>query len=248
MTNRRWLSACLGLAFVASSASFHIEPAHAGRLKGSKASMKRQNSVAKQHDFSYLKNASQVRRFVRAGYLVHVPNSRHYELSSGVSFPYARPEVKLFIERLGRQYHHATGEKLVVTSLTRPKTHQPRNASKISVHPCGMAVDFRKSRSRKSRQWLEQVLVTLEKRGVIEATMERHPPHYHVAVFPKQYASYVAKKLNQGTMAKYKVQAGDSLWDIARQHGTSIRKIQSANELADASIYPGQVLQIPTLE
>ena len=64
--------------------------------------------------------------------------------------------MKLFIERLARQYRGATGEKLVVTSLTRPTREQPGNASRYSVHPCGMAVDFRRPWGRKARRWLEQ--------------------------------------------------------------------------------------------
>ena len=37
-----------------------------------------------------------------------------------VSFPFARPEVELFVQRLSGQYRRACGEQLVVTSLTRP--------------------------------------------------------------------------------------------------------------------------------
>ena len=32
--------------------------------------------------------------------------------------------------------------------------------------------------------------LSLEERGVLDVTRERNPPHYHVAVFPKQYQSY----------------------------------------------------------
>ena len=46
---------------------------------------------------------------------------------------YARPEVVLFLERLGKQYREACGEPLVVTSLTRPKSSQPH--SRTAVKP-----------------------------------------------------------------------------------------------------------------
>ena len=159
-------------------------------LRGSSASLDRQVAQARSHDFTRLTGAAQLRRFVDAGLLVHVAGNRDYTLVD-VSFPFARPEVRLFIERLSSQYRRACNERLVVTSLTRPLSHQPRNASDRSVHPTGMAVDLRVPAGR-CRGWLEAVLLSLEARGVLEATRERRPPHYHVAVYPKPYATYVS--------------------------------------------------------
>ena len=158
-------------------------------LRGSSASLDRQVAQARQHDFTRLTGAAQLRRFVDAGLLVHLSGNRDYTLVD-VSFPFARPEVRLFIERLSSQYRRACNERLVVTSLTRPLSHQPRNASDRSVHPTGMAIDLRRPAGR-CRGWLEEVLLSLEARGVLEATRERRPPHYHVAVYPKPYAAYV---------------------------------------------------------
>ena len=107
--------------------------------------------------------------------------------------PYARPAVKLFIERLGAQYFAATGERLVVTSLTRPISRQPRNASALSVHPAGMAVDLRIPKNLSHRFWLEATLLSLEDEVVLDVTKERNPAHYHIAVFPRQYEAYVTK-------------------------------------------------------
>lgn len=162
-------------------------------LRGSSASLDIQNRIAREHDFTYIESPGQVRRFVSAGYLVPVRANEDIDLHA-VSFPYTRPEAALFIRRLGRQYRAACGEKLVVTSLTRPQTRQPRNASDRSVHPTGMAIDLRRSNSRACRSWLEDVLVSLEKMRVLEATRETRPPHYHVALFPRQYERYVAQR------------------------------------------------------
>jgi Family of unknown function (DUF5715) len=162
-------------------------------LLGSHESLLRQNEEAREHDFSYLRTSADVRDYVQQGLLVRLPGNSDYDLAGDeVSFPYARPEVKTFVERLADQYHGACGEQLVVTSLTRPITRQPPNASAISVHPTGMAVDLRRSDSSGCRQWLETVLLDLENKGVIEATREQYPPHYHVAVFPNPYLQYVA--------------------------------------------------------
>ncbi len=227
-------------------------------LKGSPASLDRQNRVAREHDFSFIGTGSRVQDFADKGWLVRVRPDTDVELY-GVSYPFARPEVALFVSRLATQYRGACGERLVVTSLTRPTTRQPRNASDRSVHPTGMALDVRYSRSASCRRWIEDVLLRLEKSGVVEATRERFPPHYHVAVFPSQYRAYV-DGIAQGNTVRvasasarpasspapdYKVRSGDSLWDIARTHGTTVDEIRSANNLDNSRIFAGQVLEIP---
>ena len=135
-------------------------PAHAQTLLGSIASVDRQHAVAVEHDYTFLERGKDVKRFVGLGLLVPVPGGAHYELA-GVSFPYARPALKTFVERLAAQYHAACGEALVVTSLTRPAVRQPRNASDLSVHPAGMAVDLRYPRNSKCRRWLEKSVPAL---------------------------------------------------------------------------------------
>ena len=85
---------------------------------------------------------------------------------------------------------------------------------------------------------------------MIEATRERRPPHYHIAVFPSQYAEYVDRKLagevEETRLAEYRVRSGDSLWSIAERHGTSISDLRSVNDLRGSRIYAGQVLTVPT--
>jgi len=235
----------------------------ADSLRGSEASLDRQNRVAREHDYTYIKTPAQVRRFARKGWLVRVRGDRHFQLH-GVSYPYARREVKIFLERLAVQYHSACGERLVVTSLTRPTSRQPRNASDRSVHPTGMAMDLRYSRKRSCRRWLERVLLSLESGGVLEATRERRPVHYHVALFPTQYVAYV-RRLEAGERdpiagigdsdvadagdsqerLAYKVKRGDSLWTIARQHETTVRTLRRLNGLRSSRIFPGQSLEVP---
>jgi hypothetical protein len=195
--------------------------ADAQSLLGSHESLLKQNEEARDHDFSYLRTSAEVREYAQQGVLVRVPGNADYELATDeVSFPYARPEVKLFIERLADQYHSACGEPLVVTSLTRPINRQPSNASIISVHPTGMAVDLRRSDGAGCRQWLETVLLDLEGKGVIEATREQYPPHYHVAVFPNPYLQYVnsGQELPKILVARSTVREGSSRVRAARYH------------------------------
>jgi LysM repeat protein len=179
--NRRRLAACCLLALPTTISD-------AQSLLGSRYSMLLQNEEARQHDFTYLRTSADVRDFAKRGVLVRLRGNSDYAIESDeVSFPYARPEVKLFVERLAEQYRDACGERLVVTSLTRPITRQPHNASAISVHPTGMAADLRRSSRASCRSWLEATLLDLEGRGVLEATREQYPPHYHVALFPNPY-------------------------------------------------------------
>jgi len=228
----------MGLVVAAAS------PAAAQSLRGSRASLDLQNRIAAEHDYTYLQNSAHVQRFVAAGYLIPVLSNGDYRLKRN-SPGYARPEVALFIKRLGSQYHNACGEQLVVTSLTRPKSRQPRNASSRSVHPTGMAVDLRRTNNRGCRGWLEGTLLQLENAGVLEATRESKPPHYHIAVFPNQYANYVESRIGSLPPNTYRVQNGDSLWVIAKRTGSSVSELLAANGLRGSRIYEGQVLTVP---
>ena len=238
-------------------------------LLGSRTSLLRQNEAAREHDFSYLRTSSDVREFAERGLLVRVRGNSDYTLASDrhghVSFPYARPEVKLFLERLGDQYHSACGERLIVTSLTRPITRQPVNASHLSVHPTGMAADLRRSSRASCREWLESTLLMLEGREVLEATREQWPPHYHVTLFPEPYMRYlgddaplvqVAKATSVKSSKKKTVLAshhsrkvrvgrGDTLWTLARRHGVSVSRLKQANGMRSSRLRAGQYLSIP---
>jgi hypothetical protein len=167
--------------------------AEASDLYGSRLSMEKQHSVAVDLDYTFAQTASQVESDVAKGELEPVTPNADFEMV-GVSFPYAQPEVRQFIERLAAEYHAATGFMLVVTSLTRPVSQQPSNASPLSVHPAGMAVDLRIPSNRVARNWLSQRLLDLEEVAVLDVTLERKPPHLHVAVFPAAFAEYAARQ------------------------------------------------------
>jgi LysM repeat protein len=211
-------------------------------LAGSRLTMQRQNLAAVNYGYSFLNTGSEVLRFVDAGYLEKVNNSRFLELHS-VSYPYARPEVRMFVERLSQQYFAACGEKMTVTSLTRPINKQPQNASTVSVHPTGMAVDLRIPQSGRCRRWLQDTLLSLEGRGVLDVTRERYPPHFHVAVFTRTYANYVANM--KADSSEYEVRPGDTLSKIASQRGLDVNTIRKLNNISGDLIVVGQILSLP---
>ncbi|MDQ3606139.1 MAG: hypothetical protein M3418_08165, partial [Gemmatimonadota bacterium] len=74
-----------------------------------------------------------------------------------------------------------------------PRSAQPGNSHRLSVHPTGMAVDLRISNSAACRAWLESVLLSLESKGLLDVTREQRPPHYHIAVFPEPYRAHIAR-------------------------------------------------------
>lgn len=259
-----WVRVGLG-AWIALALTASHWPADtaAQSLNGGRRVMQEQYAKGEEYDYTPLRDAAHVKRFVELGLLVPIPGNADYRLHE-VSFPYARPEVKLFVERLSRQYRNACGQQLVVTSLTRPLDGQPPNSSRYSVHPRGMAVDLRRSNSRACRSWLEDVLLHLEASGTLDVTRERRPPHYHIAVYTREYAAYVDRLMDsQGRtgstrvansrapanssrpdVIRYTVRSGDSLWEIARAYGTTVDRLKSTNNLRGSRIYAGQLLQV----
>jgi LysM repeat protein len=98
---------------------------------------------------------------------------------------------------------------------------------------------------------MESTLLYLEAAGVLEATRERRPSHYHVAVFPEPYAAYVSDVSASAVSgsrvtvpSRYMVREGDSLWTIARRHGTTVPKLRAANDIRGSRIYAGQLLAV----
>jgi nucleoid-associated protein YgaU len=109
-----------------------------------------------------------------------------------------------------------------------------------------MAADLRRSRRVKCRRWLEATLMTLERRGVVEATYEARPPHFHVAVFPEAYRNYVQRKVSGGEAERnHLVDRGDTLWGLARTYRTSVTTLRAVNDLDSDMLQPGQLLRIP---
>jgi hypothetical protein len=183
----------LALGAMLSIATVPLDAAVPVTLRGSPESMVRQNRVAKQSNFTFVRSASELEALERSGELVRLEGNADYDVADFVTWKLARPEMRVFVERLAAQYREATGEKLVVTSLIRPSNRQPRNSHALSVHPTGMALDLRVSQRAASRQWLENTLISLERQGLLDATREHSPPHYHIALFTEPYMAHVER-------------------------------------------------------
>jgi nucleoid-associated protein YgaU len=250
------------------------EGAEAQSLRGSPASVNRIHAQAVAHRLRVHPGATSIRTAVSDGELVRLEPNANFSLVD-VSYPYVVRETHTFVLRLAQQYRAACGERLVVTSATRPRSMQLANSVDKSVHPTGMAVDLRKPSNSRCLNWLRGTLVALKTAGVLDAVEERNPPHFHVAVFPSQYGSYVqrmggtvrvasnttSRPASSSTLAStislpaaapaaasksYRVRSGDSLWTIARRNNITVASLQAANSLRGSKIMAGQVLIIPS--
>lgn len=243
-------------------------------LRGSAASVERMYEHAQQEELAFYRTASSLRDAVEQHELVSITPTRDLALGV-VRHPYVLPATRDWVMSFAARYHRGCGDPLVVTSGTRALSEQPRNGSPRSVHPTGMAVDLRKPRGRCLR-WLRQALLAEERDGVIEATEERRPPHFHVAVLtnpviqPMRLAAAGAgsdgtaesegasdesstllmtvapvSRPSTPEYERYRVRAGDTLWEIARRNDTTVNRLRAINGLRSTRLRPGQVLLVP---
>lgn len=260
----------LGVVTVAAAVAA-VSGLGAQTLRGSPASVDLMYTSARTHDLAFLQTPADLYEAARLGELRLLGVTNDMTLQR-VLFPFVLPNTKRFVDSLAAAYHGGCGERLVVTSGARPVDLQPRNASPLSVHPTGMAVDFHKPTGA-CLTWLRTNLLVLEQRHVIEATEERHPPHFHVAVLnqlPERRAGQLASatvppppkpnvpqrvQAASGEIAgpatgaaagtTYRVRAGDNLWVIAQRLNTTTKKLQTINQLGTSRLRVGQQLKLP---
>ena len=135
------------------------------------------------NDLQFFSTSKGIYESVRDGELVLLPITMDLTLDK-VAYPFVLPRTRDAVNVFAKLYHQTCGERLVVTSGARPRTEQPRNASPQSVHPTGMAVDFRKP-AEPCLSFMRKELLALEQQGILEATEEKHPVHFHVAVLQR---------------------------------------------------------------
>ena len=78
-------------------------PAAAQSLRGSRPSIDRMYQQARNHDLTFYRTGTGVRGAARDGDLVRLSGNENYRLS-GVSYPYALPSARMFVQRLGAQW------------------------------------------------------------------------------------------------------------------------------------------------
>jgi LysM repeat protein len=227
-------------------------------LRGSRASVDLMYDRAQEEDLAFYRTSSSVREAVREGELVRIEETSHLALGR-VSYPYVLEGTRSWVTEFADRYYARCGQRLVVTSGARPMSRTPRNGSPKSVHPTGMAVDLRRP-TGSCLVWLRKELLVDESNGSVEATEERHPAHFHVAVLSVEPAAQTRTAVDASSdggveheetaettqLAHYRVRPGDTLWEIARRRDTTVARIRELNKLRSARIKPGQLLLLPT--
>ena len=230
-------------------------------LRGSSHSLDRQQTAAKRARLKLHKTRREVMHSVRKGLLIRVRPSSTLQLAN-VSYPYAHPKLHRLLNQLSKLYYNHCRAPLVITSLTRPIHEQPRNASRRSVHPAGLAADLRVPPPG-CRKWLRTTLLNWESQGLVEATREKRPPHFHLVAMThnlstrqiSQLGKHSTLKKNKRKKAhkthrhnrykKYRVRKGDSIWKLARKWRVSEQSIKRLNHLHSSRIDYGQILLVP---
>lgn len=227
-------------------------------LRGSRASVDLMYERAQEEDLAFYRTSSSVKEAVKEGELVRIAETADLSLGR-VSYPYVLEGTREWVTEFAERYHARCGKVLVVTSGARPITQTPRNGSPKSVHPTGMAVDLRKP-TGSCLKWLRLELLSEERKGVIEATEERRPAHFHIAVLSATPAAAPTRTAVETSsdggvereepkssleLARYRVRPGDTLWEIARRKDTSVARIREINKLRSARLRPGQTLLLP---
>ena len=62
---------------------------------------------------------------------------------------------------------------------------------------------------------------------------------------PKHHSSAARATTDAPSSGTYTVAAGDTLWDLSKKFGTSIRQLKKLNHLTKDRLHPGQVLKVP---
>ena len=163
------------------SSSRAREMANFAALLGSRPKVQATYFGAVSRGVSFYDDMDDARAAIAAGRFVPLYGN-HYYATYRMTLAYATPQAKAFIEWLAPQFVEHCDEMMVVTSALRPKSRSPRNGSQWTVHPAGIAVDIRKPRNQACKPWLRQVLLDAQNKGLVDATEEFHPPHFHIAV------------------------------------------------------------------
>lgn len=159
----------------------HAPSLAAQTLRGSRDAVDRAYHTAKRRDLPFVRSRREIEQGARDGDYVRLASSRDVRLK-GVGTPYVRPVTRTFLGTFAPRFRDACGAPLVVTSAIRPTTVRLANSTAKSVHPTGMALDLR-APGGSCRTWIRRELLAYERRGIVDATEERHPAHFHVVVY-----------------------------------------------------------------
>jgi hypothetical protein len=183
--------------------SFDVRGAMPAPLKGSTASLVRQNTRLIDDGLERIEDEHDLESRIAHRLLVPVPTSSMLSINQDIPLPrrYCRPWTARFLADLARLHYDAFHRPLIVSSAVRTVDYQKRlmgvngNAARaegdiVSPHLTGAAVDLPKEIfSRQEMAWMRSKLAALQDAGKIDVEEEFQQTCFHITV----YKNYVAR-------------------------------------------------------
>ena len=165
-------------------------------LQGSKQSMNTQINVANNFGLTRIKNRAQLELFISKGLLVPINRIENTNIDCRLSESsrFAKPYVAKFLKDMGAAYFKKYGLYIMINSAVRTvedqkklrKTNSNAAPAMQSPHTTGAAIDLSYlDMTDNQKMWACNYLLNLERKGLLEATMEYTQTVFHVMVFPK---------------------------------------------------------------
>jgi len=176
-------------------------------LRGSHASLVRQDQRNRDEGLTRIHNKAQLREMVEDHSLVPLPLNEDVQVDPRLAQyrRYTRPWTAEFLREVGVAFMRRFGDPLVVTSAVRPVSYQrrltwrngnaaPANGAIASPHEYGATVDIgKKGMTPKEMAWMRGYLYPIQKAGQIDVEEEFYQACFHVTV----YTNYVPPPLAQ---------------------------------------------------
>ncbi len=179
----------------------HVHLYWVSPLRGSHASLVRQDERDRAEGLTRIKDETQLRELVREHSLIPLPQNEDIQADPRLAYDrrYTRPWTADFLRELGVAFTHRFGEPLVITSAVRPATYQerltwrngnaaPANGAIASPHEFGATIDIgKKGMTAREMAWMRGYLLPLQQAGQIDVEEEFYEACFHITV----YKSYV---------------------------------------------------------
>ncbi|MFP5229151.1 MAG: DUF5715 family protein [Acidobacteriota bacterium] len=193
------MHSAVAVAVTATSRIHYVAP-----MRGSRASLLRQNQRDAAEGLVRIQNQAQLLQLEHTGKLVPLPVSAALQVNPHMRADrrYCRPWTAKFLAELARVHYERFHKPLQVTSAVRPASYQRElmringNAAPVtgpiaSPHESGAAIDIgKKGMSWSEILWMRDYLLPLQTEGKIDVEEEFYESCFHIDV----YNTYAPKK------------------------------------------------------
>ncbi len=185
-------------------------------FRGSHDMLVRENQEIDRLELARIEDDDELKEMIDDQELVPVKESRSLVVADNLATDrrFCRPWTRDFLEDLSQAYYNDFRRPIKVNSLVRTVEQQKKlrrhngNAAPVegetaSTHLTGITVDIaRKGMSRQEQRWIEQYMLPLKNRGLIEPVEERRQAVFHVVVYGTYAEWRTAQKLQTNSPTK----------------------------------------------